>query len=151
MKNVQEGLATHRRLEPGKFTRTRDVRGLDGGVAFNIQRWQRQAATLGSAASQWAARLVEKRGAEALRSIMGLKDLPAKSGEILLEIILRRHETRSTLMTSNRPIEDWGKLLGDVPAASAILDRLLSRADIILTSAVVHFEVTARGALSSDR
>ena len=62
---------------------------------------------------------------------MGLKDLPAKSGEILLEIILRRHETRSTLMTSNRPIEDWGKLLGDVPAASAILDRLLSRADII--------------------
>jgi DNA replication protein DnaC len=82
---------------------------------------------------------------------MGLKDLPAKSGEILLETILRRHETRSTLMTSNRPIEDWGKLLGDVPAASAILDRLLSRADIIPTSAVVHFEVTARGALSSDR
>lgn len=62
---------------------------------------------------------------------MRLKDLPAKSGEILLEIILPRDETRSTLMTSNRPIEDWGKLLGDVPAASAILDRLLSRADII--------------------
>lgn len=62
---------------------------------------------------------------------MGLKELPARSGEILLEIILRRHETRSTLMTSNRPVEDWGKLLGDVPTAGAILDRLLSRADII--------------------
>lgn len=62
---------------------------------------------------------------------MGLKDLPAKSGEILLEIILRRHELRSTLMTSNRPVEDWGKLLGDVPSAGAILDRLLSRAEII--------------------
>lgn len=62
---------------------------------------------------------------------MGLKELPARSGEILLEIILRRHETRSTPMTSNRPVEDWGKLLGDVPTAGAILDRLLSRADII--------------------
>lgn len=75
LNDKQECLATHMRLEPGKFTRTRDVRGLDGGVAFNIQRWQRQAATLGSAASQWAARLVEKRGAEALRSIMGLCSL----------------------------------------------------------------------------
>ena len=44
---------------------------------------------------------------------MGLKVLPAKSGEILFEIIMRRYENRSTMMTSNRPIEEWGKLLGD--------------------------------------
>ena len=56
---------------------------------------------------------------------MGLKILPQKSGEILLEIIMRRYENRSTRMTSNRPIEEWGKLLSDVPAAGAILDRLL--------------------------
>ena len=62
---------------------------------------------------------------------MGLKVLPAKSGEILLEIIMRRYENRSTLMTSNRPIEEWGKLLSDVPAASAILDRLLHHAEVI--------------------
>lgn len=62
---------------------------------------------------------------------MGLKTLPPKSGEILMEIIMRRHENRSTLMTSNRPIEDWGKLLCDVPAASAILDRLLHHAEVI--------------------
>lgn len=62
---------------------------------------------------------------------MGLKVLPQKSGEILLEIIMRRYENRSTMMTSNRPIEEWGKLLNDVPAASAILDRLLHRAEII--------------------
>jgi DNA replication protein DnaC len=61
---------------------------------------------------------------------MGLKVLPVKSGEILLEIIMRRHENRSTLMTSNRPIEEWGKLLNDVPAASAILDRLLHHAEL---------------------
>lgn len=62
---------------------------------------------------------------------MGLKILPPKGGEILLEIIMRRYENRSTMMTSNRPIEEWGKLLADVPAASAILDRLLHHAEII--------------------
>jgi DNA replication protein DnaC len=65
---------------------------------------------------------------------MGLKVLQTKSGEVLLEIILRRYETRSTLMTSNRPVEEWGKLLNDVPAATAILDRLLHHADIIEVS-----------------
>jgi DNA replication protein DnaC len=62
---------------------------------------------------------------------MGLKTLPPRGGEILLEIIMRRYENRSTLMTSNRPIEEWGKLLCDVPAASAILDRLLHHAEVI--------------------
>jgi DNA replication protein DnaC len=62
---------------------------------------------------------------------MGMKQLPRRSGECLFEIIMRRHETRSTMMTSNRPLEDWGKLLGDVPSATAILDRFLHHAEII--------------------
>ncbi len=62
---------------------------------------------------------------------MGLKRIPAHSGEHLFEIIMRRHEVRSTIMTSNRPIEEWGKLLGDVPAAGAILDRFLQHAQVI--------------------
>ena len=41
---------------------------------------------------------------------------------------MRRYENRSTIMTSNRPIEEWGKILGDVPSASAILDRFLHHA-----------------------
>jgi DNA replication protein DnaC len=65
---------------------------------------------------------------------MGLKVLPSKSGEVMLEVVMRRYEVRSTLMTSNRPIEEWGKLLNDVPASSAILDRLLHHADIIEVS-----------------
>jgi DNA replication protein DnaC len=44
---------------------------------------------------------------------------------------MRRYETRSTMMTSNRPLEDWGKLLGDVPSATAILDRFLHHAEIV--------------------
>ena len=62
---------------------------------------------------------------------MGMKQLPKKSGEFLFEIIMRRHELRSTVMTSNRPLEDWGKLIGDVPAATAILDRFLQTATMI--------------------
>lgn len=62
---------------------------------------------------------------------MGMKQLPKRSGEFLFEIIMRRHELRSTLMTSNRPLEDWGKLIGDIPAAAAILDRFLQDAELI--------------------
>jgi DNA replication protein DnaC len=65
---------------------------------------------------------------------MGMKQLPKRSGEYLFEIIMRRYEKRSTMMTSNRPLEDWGKLIGDVPAASAILDRFLHHAEIIQIS-----------------
>ena len=62
---------------------------------------------------------------------MGMKQLPKRSGEYLFEIIMRRHETRSSIMTSNRPLEDWGRLIGDVPAATAILDRFLQHAEVI--------------------
>ena len=61
----------------------------------------------------------------------GMKQLPKRSGEFLFEIVMRRYETRSTMMTTNRPLEDWGKLLGDVPTATAILDRFLHHAEII--------------------
>jgi len=74
---------------------------------------------------------------------MGLKQLPKHSGEYLFEIILRRYENRSTIMTSNRPLEDWGKLIGDVPAATAILDRFLHHAEII--------EITGRSYRLKDK
>lgn len=51
--------------------------------------------------------------------------------ENLFEIIMRRCELSSTMMTSNRPIEDWGKLIVDVPAATVILDRFLHHAEVI--------------------
>jgi DNA replication protein DnaC len=62
---------------------------------------------------------------------MGMKQLPRRSAECLFEVVMRRYETRSTMMTSNRPLEDWGKLLGDVPSATAILDRFLHHAEIV--------------------
>ncbi|GJM44533.1 MAG: hypothetical protein DHS20C21_13750 [Gemmatimonadota bacterium] len=62
---------------------------------------------------------------------MSLNKLPKNAGEHLFEVIMRRHELRSTIMTSNRPIEEWGKLLQDVPSATAILDRFLQHAEVI--------------------
>jgi DNA replication protein DnaC len=76
---------------------------------------------------------------------MGIKRLPPQSGEYLFEIILRRYENRSTIMTSNRPIEEWGKLLGDVPSATAILDRFLHHAHIInITGKSYRLNASAR-------
>ena len=66
---------------------------------------------------------------------MGMKQLPKRSGEYLFEIVMLRHEMKSTIMTSNRPIEDrGGKLIGDVPSATAILDRFLHRSEVIQRS-----------------
>lgn len=62
---------------------------------------------------------------------MGMKQLPKRSGEYLFEVIMRRHEVRSTMMTSNRPLEEWGKLIGDVPSATAILDRFLHHSEVM--------------------
>jgi DNA replication protein DnaC len=59
------------------------------------------------------------------------KHLPQNSGEYLLEIVMRRYEKKSILLTSNRPLEDWGKLLQDVPVATAILDRILHHCHIL--------------------
>jgi DNA replication protein DnaC len=51
-----------------------------------------------------------------------------------IEVFVRRHETASTLITTNRPTQDWGQFLGDVPAATAILDRFLAHAEIVSLS-----------------
>jgi DNA replication protein DnaC len=61
----------------------------------------------------------------------GMRKLPLTAAEDLLEIIMRRYERASTLLTSNRPVEDWGKLLADVAAVSAMLDRLLHHGHVL--------------------
>ncbi len=61
----------------------------------------------------------------------GMRKLPLTAAEDLLEIIMRRYERASTLLTSNRPVEDWGKLLGDAAAVTAMLDRLLHHGHLL--------------------
>lgn len=62
---------------------------------------------------------------------LGMRKLPATAAEELLEIVMRRYERTSTLLTSNRPVEDWGKLLGDTAAVTAMLDRLLHHGHVL--------------------
>jgi DNA replication protein DnaC len=60
------------------------------------------------------------------------KKMPDQAADDLLDIILTRYSARkSTVITSNRPLEDWGKLLRDNAASSAIVDRLLHRGHLL--------------------
>ena len=62
---------------------------------------------------------------------LGMRKLPATAAEDLLELIMRRHERASTILTSNRPVDEWGKLLGDTATVTAMVDRLLHHGHII--------------------
>jgi len=62
---------------------------------------------------------------------LGMRKLPSTAAEDLLEIVMRRYERASTVLTSNRPIDDWGKLLGDTAAVTAMLDRLLHHGHVL--------------------
>jgi IstB-like ATP binding protein len=62
---------------------------------------------------------------------LGMRKLGPTAAEELLEIVMRRYERASTLLTSNRPVEDWGKLLGDSAAVTAMLDRLLHHGHLL--------------------
>jgi DNA replication protein DnaC len=76
---------------------------------------------------------VEDRTSVALLIIddIGMRKLPPNAAEDLLELIMRRYENASTILTSNRPVDDWGKLLGDNAAVTAMLDRLLHHGHVI--------------------
>jgi DNA replication protein DnaC len=62
---------------------------------------------------------------------LGMRKLPSSAAEDLLEIVMRRYERASTIITSNRPLEDWPKLFGDTPAVTAFLDRLMHHSHLI--------------------
>ena len=62
---------------------------------------------------------------------LGMRKLRHTAAEDLLELVMRRYERASTLLTSNRPVDDWGKLLGDTATVTALLDCLLHHAHIL--------------------
>lgn len=60
-----------------------------------------------------------------------LRKLPPSAGEELADVIMSRYERRSMIFTSNRPVDDWGKLLGDVVVVTPLLDRLMHHAHLL--------------------
>lgn len=106
-------------------------RGFGKGGAPNkrLERTRRERASLLSCVGE---PLAAHRSAPLLViDDLGMRKLPLTAAEDLLEIIMRRYERASTLVTSNRPVEDWGKLLGDAAAVTAMLDRLLHHGHVL--------------------
>jgi len=60
-----------------------------------------------------------------------LRKLPPNAGDELADVIMSRYEKQSTMITSNRSIEDWGKLLGDVVVVAPLLDRLMHHGHLL--------------------
>lgn len=60
-----------------------------------------------------------------------LRRLPANAGDELADVLMSRYERRSTIVTSNRPFEDWEKLLGDVVVVAPLLDRLMHHGHLL--------------------
>ena len=76
---------------------------------------------------------------------LGMRKLPPTAAEDLLELIMRRHERTSTILTSNRPVDDWGRILGDTAAVTAMLNRLLHHA-YVLTFGLRSWRTTLQAA-----
>ena len=60
-----------------------------------------------------------------------LRRLPENAGDELADVLMSRYEKHATLITSNRPVEDWAKLLGDVVLVTPLLDRLMHHAHLL--------------------
>ena len=60
-----------------------------------------------------------------------LRKLPAHAGDELADVLMSRYEKASTIITSNRPLEDWGRLLGDVVVVTPLLDRLMHHGHLL--------------------
>lgn len=60
-----------------------------------------------------------------------LRKLPANAGDELADVIMGRYEKLSTIITSNRPVDDWAKLLGDVVVVAPLLDRLMHHGHLL--------------------
>lgn len=54
-----------------------------------------------------------------------LRRPPANAADELADVLMSRYEKASVLITSNRSVDDWGKLLGDVVVVAPLLDRIM--------------------------
>lgn len=60
-----------------------------------------------------------------------LVKLPSNAGEELADVLTSRYEKSSTVLTSNRSVDDWPRFLGDVIVVAPLLDRLMHRGNLL--------------------
>jgi transposase len=103
-----EQVQIHARLEAGKFSRILGVAGMSAPVLSSCRWWVERAALLGQACGQWAQASVDRRGPEALRSIMGLCGLVKKHTAAALDAACQK-----ALKAEARRLKDIKRLLGE--------------------------------------
>jgi DNA replication protein DnaC len=62
---------------------------------------------------------------------LGYLPLPAEAASALFQVVSQRYLKTSIILTTNRPVNAWGEILGDTTVAAAMLDRLLHRSVVL--------------------
>ena len=62
---------------------------------------------------------------------VGFLPIDSEGANMLFQLINKRYENHSTIITTNKPFGKWHEIFGDVTLANAILDRLLHHSHII--------------------
>jgi len=60
-----------------------------------------------------------------------LRKMPDQAGDELADVLMSRYEKSSTIITSNRPFEDWAKLLGDMVILAPLVDRIMQHGHLL--------------------
>jgi DNA replication protein DnaC len=82
---------------------------------------------------------------------LGYLPMPAESASHLFQVINRRYENGSIVLTTNRGIADWGQIFEDTTVATAILDRLLHHATVLSINGDSYRMRSHRNALKTTR
>jgi len=80
-----------------------------------------------------------------------LRKLPSNAGDELADVLMSRYEKLSTVITSNRTIDDCPKLLGDVVVVTPLLDRIMHRGHLLKFDGKLATEGSGRASCQTRR
>ena len=63
---------------------------------------------------------------------LGYLSLGPQGSHLFFQVISQRHTVKSTLLTTNLPFADWGKVFDSTPVATAIADRLVHNSEVLI-------------------
>lgn len=75
---------------------------------------------------------------------IGYLSYDTRYGDLLFEVISRRHEQRSTVITTNKPFSEWTEVFSNASCVTALVDRLVHRSEIVSIEGNSYREKEAR-------
>lgn len=82
---------------------------------------------------------------------LGFKKLPSYSADDFFEVISKRYEKGSCIITTNKSFEQWGDIFADQVLSSAILDRLIHYATIFKINGPSYRTKTLKGNVNNEK